>query len=63
MIIAYEVAYHYDDLTYCKGNYSKDIERFEKNLNMLRKIAPEKTICMYGSPLSRYDDISSTALA
>jgi len=31
------------------------IESFARNLEKLRKIAPVKTICMHGSPLSRWD--------
>ena len=31
------------------------IESFAKNLERLRKIVPVKTICMHGSPLSRWD--------
>jgi len=54
--LGHEVGYHYDDLTQCKGNYDLAIKRFEKNLNMLREIAPVKTICMDGSPLSKYDN-------
>ena len=54
--LGHEAGYHYDDLTQCKGNYDLAIKRFEKNLNMLREIAPVKTICMDGSPLSRYDN-------
>ena len=54
--LGHEVGYHYDDLTQCNGNFDCAIIRFEKNLNMLREIAPVKTICMDGSPLSRYDN-------
>ena len=54
--LGHEVGYHYDDLTQCNGNYNVAIKRFEKNLNMLREIAPVKTICMDGSPLSKYDN-------
>jgi hypothetical protein len=54
--LGHEVGYHYDDLTYCKGDYDCAIKRFEKNLNMLREIAPVKTICMDGSPLSKFDN-------
>jgi hypothetical protein len=54
--LGHEIGYHYDDLTYCKGNHKKAIERFEKNLQTLRNIAPVKTICMDGSPLSKYDN-------
>jgi hypothetical protein len=32
------------------------IERFASNLEKLRKIAPVKTICMHGSPMSRWDN-------
>ena len=31
------------------------IESFSENLEKLRKIAPVKTICMHGSPMSRWD--------
>ena len=56
--LGHEAGYHYDDLTQCKGNYYLAIKRFEKNLNMLREIAPVKTICMDGSPLSKFDNKS-----
>ena len=54
--LGHEVGYHYDDLTECNGDYDKAILRFEKNLNILREIAPVQTICMDGSPLSLYDN-------
>lgn len=54
--LGHEIAYHYDDLSECNGDYKKAIFRFEKNLNILRNIAPVKTICMDGSPLSSYDN-------
>ena len=28
----HEAGYHYDDLSFCKGNFTQAIERFEKNL-------------------------------
>jgi len=34
----------------------KAIKSFEINLSALRKIYPVKTICMHGSPLSKYDN-------
>ncbi|HPI85106.1 MAG TPA: hypothetical protein PLR01_01945 [Bacteroidales bacterium] len=54
--MGHEIGYHYDDLSYCKGNYEKAIRRFEKNLATLREIAPVKTICMEGAPLSKWDN-------
>jgi hypothetical protein len=35
---------------------AKAIESFEKHLQELRKYYPVKTICMHGSPLSKYDN-------
>jgi len=52
----HEIGYHYDDLAQCKGNHQKAIARFEKNLTTLRSIALVETICMDGSPLSKYDN-------
>lgn len=54
--MGHEVAYHYDDLTACKGDKNKALESFVKHLEMLRAIAPVSTICMDGSPRSRYDN-------
>ena len=36
--------------------YDLAIESFLENLEVLRKIVPVKTICMHGSPLSKYDN-------
>jgi hypothetical protein len=54
--LGHEVAYHYEDLTITKGNYEQAIAHFEKNLNKFREIYPSKTICMHGSPMSRWDN-------
>ena len=53
--LGHEIGYHYECLTTCKGNMSAAIEDFEKNLMLLRKLAPVQTICMHGSPMSKYD--------
>ena len=36
--------------------YEMAIKSFEKNLEILRRIVPVETICMHGSPLSKYDN-------
>ncbi len=54
-LLGHEIGYHYECLTTCKGNLSRGIVDFEKNLEALRKIAPVSTICMHGSPLSKHD--------
>lgn len=55
--LGHEIGYHYDDLSKCKGDYVKAYERFQNNLETLRKIAPVKTICMDGSPLSKHNNL------
>ena len=53
--LGHEIGYHYECLTTCGGDMDKAILDFEKNLKALRGIAPVKTICMHGSPMSKYD--------
>ena len=53
--MGHEIGYHYECLTTCRGNLTLAIRDFEKNLTALRRLAPVSTICMHGSPLSRYD--------
>jgi hypothetical protein len=54
--MGHEIGYHYDDLSHCKGDFEKALQRFEKNLATLREIAEVKTICMEGAPLSKWDN-------
>lgn len=54
--LGHEVGYHYEVLSKAKGDRKKAIELFKKELDEFRKIADVKTICMHGSPLSRYDN-------
>lgn len=53
--LGHEIGYHYECLTTCKGNPRLAIQDFEENLTALRQLAPVSTICMHGSPMSRYD--------
>ncbi|MCA1784975.1 MAG: hypothetical protein LC657_03225, partial [Desulfobacteraceae bacterium] len=48
--------YHYEDLAIAKGDLSKAMAHFETRLAQFRHIYPVTTICMHGSPLSRYDN-------
>jgi len=52
----HEIGYHYDDLSFCKGDHKAAIKRFEKHLKLLREIAPVRTITMEGAPLSKHDN-------
>ena len=38
-----------------KGNLNLAINQFKSDLDKLRKIANVETICMHGSPMSKYD--------
>lgn len=53
--LGHEIGYHYECLTTCNGNLDKAIQDFDKNLKALRALAPVNTICMHGSPMSKYD--------
>jgi hypothetical protein len=68
--LGHEIGYHYEDIDLTvksmknekltinkeKEIANKAIELFEKHLDQLRKHCPVKTICMHGSPLSKYDN-------
>jgi hypothetical protein len=54
--LGHEIGYHYEDLTLCKGNFSESIAHFKQSLQNLRQLYPVKTICMHGSPLSKWDN-------
>lgn len=54
--LGHEVGYHYEDLTIAKGNEEKAIDLFKKNLEYFRTYFPVKTICMHGSPISKWDN-------
>ena len=53
--LGHEIGYHYENLTTCNGDMSKGIKDFETNLAALRKLVSVSTICMHGSPMSKYD--------
>ena len=53
--MGHEVGYHYECLTTAKGDFNLAFEDFRLNLNKLRELVPVQTICMHGSPLSRFD--------
>lgn len=54
--LGHEIGYHYEDLAIAKGDYEIAIRNFEENLNALRALYPVETICMHGSPLSKWDN-------
>ena len=53
--LGHEIGYHYEDLTMAAGDVDNAYESFCKHLEKFQKLVPVTTICMYGSPLSRWD--------
>lgn len=54
--LGHETGYHYEVLSKTNGDYAKAIALFKKELEAFRKIGPVDTICMHGSPLSKYNN-------
>ncbi|HET6226668.1 MAG TPA: hypothetical protein VFF27_10335 [Bacteroidia bacterium] len=54
--LGHEIGYHYEDLAHAHGDKEKAIKSFEKNLEYFRTYYPVKTICMHGSPVSKWDN-------
>lgn len=53
--LGHEIGYHYESLTTTDGDKEKGIADFKENLKALSELADVKTICMHGSPQSKYD--------
>ena len=53
--MGHEIGYHYEDMTVCEGQAEKAIAHFEKCLSYFRQYYPVETICMHGSPRSKFD--------
>lgn len=54
--LGHEIGYHYEDLSLMKGDRNKAKNHFEKYLGYFRQYYPVKTICMHGSPVSKFDN-------
>ncbi|MFP4093956.1 MAG: hypothetical protein ACLFUB_05700 [Cyclobacteriaceae bacterium] len=54
--LGHEIGYHYEDVAMHHGNIAHALQAFEKNLARLREFYPVKTICMHGSPMSKWDN-------
>ncbi|MDD2439249.1 MAG: hypothetical protein PHD41_03365 [Methanosarcinaceae archaeon] len=52
----HEIGYHYEVLSDSGGDYDLALALFKQNLKEFRNICEVKTICMHGSPLSKYDN-------
>jgi len=54
--LGHEVGYHYESMDTARGDVDKAYEDFCRNLERFRKIVPIETVCMHGSPLSKFDN-------
>lgn len=54
--LGHEIGYHYETMDTSQGNVIAALDEFTKNLSQLRSIVSIKTICMHGSPLSKFDN-------
>jgi len=54
--MGHEIGYHYETMDKANGDVEKAYDLFCRELKQLREIVPVKTICMHGSPLSKYDN-------
>jgi hypothetical protein len=52
----HEIGYHYEDMALNNGDYERSYKHFTEKLNLFRSYYPVKTICMHGSPLSKWDN-------
>ena len=54
--LGHEIGYHYEDLSLFNGDNGKAFDHFKTQLTYFRQFYPVKTICMHGSPTSKFDN-------
>lgn len=54
--LGHEIGYHYETMDTARGNVDRAYSEFCKNLDLFREIVPVTTVCMHGSPLSKFDN-------
>lgn len=54
--LGHEIGYHYEDISLFNGDKKQALLHFEKQLECFRQYYPVNTICMHGSPTSKYDN-------
>jgi len=54
--LGHEIGYHYEVLSKLNGDLTKSKLLFETELKAMREICVVNTICMHGSPMSKYDN-------
>lgn len=54
--MGHEIGYHYETMDTCRGDVDRAYDEFCRNLEMFRRIVTIDTICMHGSPTSKFDN-------
>jgi len=54
--LSHEVGYHYENMDTCNGDLDKAWDDFRYHLDQFRQLIKVQTICMHGSPLSKWDN-------
>lgn len=54
--LGHEIGYHYETMDTAGGNIDLAMDQFRKYLSELRKLVNVNTICMHGSPRSKFDN-------
>lgn len=54
--LGHELGYHYEDLTIARGDPDAAYQLFIRHLDQFREFYPVRTICMHGSPGTRWDN-------
>jgi hypothetical protein len=54
--MGHEIGLHYEEMDMAKGDIDRAYSLFVEHLNRFRKLVDVKTICMHGSPRSKYDN-------
>ncbi len=52
----HELGYHYEDLALAGGSFKNALASFKSNLEKFRAFYPVSTMCMHGSPMSKWDN-------
>ena len=54
--LKHELGYHYEDLAMADGSFKIALSSFNNNLEKFREFYPVTTMCMHGSPMSKWDN-------
>jgi hypothetical protein len=54
--LGHEIGYHYENMDHFNGNVDEAYKNFCKQLDRFRELSTINTVCMHGSPLSKWDN-------